>query len=151
MGMGVFLACMPFFIKKGSRDTCLCVYHLRFDFMIEGLRRYFAKHGKANDADGEGEGDGAPVEELLKQPSLARAAFVCEKNNDGYYKQGCLDGTCATCGSLKLAQSLLEGSGCCLELSFKIWLAGAMVEKQRTAGWTTPMVAMPAKLVVAPL
>jgi hypothetical protein len=111
MGMGVFLACMPFFIKKGSRDTCLCVYHLRFDFMIEGLRRYFAKHGKANDADGEGEGDEAPVEELLKQPSLARAAFVCEKNNDGYYKQGCLDGTCATCGSLKLAQSLLEGSG----------------------------------------
>ena len=123
MGMGVFLACKPFFIKKGRRETCLCVYHLRFEFMIEGLRRYFAKHGDSGDGDGGAgemsDGDGSSddeegnltVKELLKQPGTARAAFVCAKDANGYYKQECLSGSCASCGDFKLIGSRLEGTG----------------------------------------
>ena len=124
MGMGVFLACMPFFIKKGCRQTCLCVYHLRFEFMIEGLRRYFTKHGEGSDGaagggmgDGDGGSDGGEessslsVKEFLKQPDTARAAWVCEKDDSGYYRPECLDGSCGKCGSFKLIQSRLEGTG----------------------------------------
>ena len=41
MALGIFRACKPFYVKKGTRETCLCVYHLRWELMIEGLRRYF--------------------------------------------------------------------------------------------------------------
>ena len=112
------------FIKKGRRETCLCVYHLRFEFMIEGLRRYFEKHGDSG-GDGDGgagemsDGDGSSddeegnltVKELLKQPGTARAAFVCAKDANGYYKQECLSGSCASCGDFKLIGSRLEGTG----------------------------------------
>ena len=92
--------------------------------MIEGLRRYFAKHGES-DGDGDGgagemsDGDGSSdneggtltVKELLKQPGTARAAFVCVKDANGYYKPGCLSGSCAVCGGFKLIGSRLEGTG----------------------------------------
>ena len=92
--------------------------------MIEGLRRYFAKHGESggDDDGGAGEmsgGDGSSddeegnltVKELLKQPGTARAAFVGAKDANGYYKPDCLSGSCASCGDFKLIGSRLEGTG----------------------------------------
>ena len=126
MSMGIFLACMPYFTKKGRRQTCLCVYHLRFDFMIEGLRRYFSKWGESSGGGGAADVDGGSdggssddgeenahltAKEFLKQPSSARAAFVCKKGDDGYYKAACLDGSCDACGDFRLVQSTLQGTG----------------------------------------
>jgi len=41
MSFGVFYRCKPFNMRKGSRETCLCVYHLRWDFQCEGLWRFY--------------------------------------------------------------------------------------------------------------
>lgn len=120
MGMGVFLSCMPYFIRKGTRQTSLCVYHLRWDFMVEAMRRYFSKHapdgerGGGNDSDDGsddgGDGGGGSPKVFLKDPSSARAAFVCEQDDDGFYREPCLNGTCGDCGGFKLMQSALAGT-----------------------------------------
>ena len=60
MSYSVFLAARPFQIRKGTRETCLCQYHLRWDFMCEGLRRLLQRRRRASqESHASGAGGGA--------------------------------------------------------------------------------------------
>jgi len=98
MALGIFRACKPYNIKKGTRETCLCVYHLRWDLMIEGLRRYFQKLlrlrsklvrvGDEQDVMEEEDNDDDISDEraqsilaLLLRPGDLRSKLMCEQPN----------------------------------------------------------------------
>lgn len=40
MSWPYFLDLRPYYVKDATRETCMCVYHLRFDEMANGLLRY---------------------------------------------------------------------------------------------------------------
>ena len=42
MALGIFWAAKPYNVRKGTRETCLCQYHLRWDFMVHIQHTYTA-------------------------------------------------------------------------------------------------------------
>jgi len=105
MSFGVFYRCKPFNMRKGSRETCLCVYHLRWDFLCEGLWRFYKAilgedHERSSD-----------LLKLLSNSSDLRKKLMCEQDGDGFNKVECLKGTCSTCGGFKLFLDVFKGSG----------------------------------------
>jgi hypothetical protein len=43
MSQTVFSELRPFYIKDATRETCMCIYHMRFDEMYSGLSKYRRK------------------------------------------------------------------------------------------------------------
>ena len=105
MSFGIFYRCKPFNMRKGTRETCLCVYHLRWDFQCEGLWRFYKT---ILGEDHEGSSD---LLKLLSNSSDLRKKLMCDQDSDGYNKIGCLKGTCGTCGGFKLFWDVFKGSG----------------------------------------
>jgi hypothetical protein len=125
MALGTFRAVKPYYIKKGSRETCLCVYHLRWDFLIEGLRRYYQKlHRRVpvqNSAGDEDLTDSSTDEELaeeqaksllalLNRPADLRSMLVCAQSN-GRLSPACLEGICPRCRNFQKVKEVFKGSG----------------------------------------
>ena len=133
MSMGIFIGCRPYYVRPGTRETSLCVYHLRWDFMVEAMRRYEKRHGGLPEqqaagaaAAGGGNGNGGggaggaaeakqdAVREALKTPSAARASSTCEgvaaPSNTKYSEPDCLDGKCSSCKDGAKFKSFLAGT-----------------------------------------
>ena len=37
-GFGVFCSGRPFYVKLGTFEQCLCLYHLRYDYIVMGVK-----------------------------------------------------------------------------------------------------------------
>jgi hypothetical protein len=123
MALSVFRSCKPYFVKKGTRETCLCVHHLRWELMVEGLRRCFQKlHrsvqnvGVADSIDSSSDDEEMPEEQasmllkLLLRPYELRSKLVCETEG-GRLRPECLDGRCPRCSNFRKVEELFRQSG----------------------------------------
>ena len=103
----------------------MCVYHLRWDLLVEGLRRHFQKlrrverataavageSGLSSSSDDEvAEEDTFDLVALLREPLSLLYKCVCARVG-GRLKIECLEGRCAACGNFKKLQELFAGSG----------------------------------------
>jgi len=124
--LGLFYKCRPYENKPGSRETSLCVYHLRWEFICEGLTRWFRKHKQVetrdladDDSSSDEEGDEGsdqsardlpPIDKLVQQPMELRRALVCFQA-EGSSKAECIEGTCSSCKGFKLVRAVFGSTG----------------------------------------
>jgi hypothetical protein len=47
MSQRIYRDCKPFQIKIASRDQCLCIWHLRFEYLVEGLYNFWKERREA--------------------------------------------------------------------------------------------------------
>lgn len=86
----------PFFVKDGGREVCVCVYHLRFDLLVQALYNYVKRLRQdikmctcqhANH----------------KSPIDFRRAYVCQRNEGERFDAiACATNICDRCADLKM-------------------------------------------------
>ena len=120
MALSIFRSCKPYYVRKGTRETCLCVYHLRWDLMVEGLPRYFLKSRRSirnfdsvddpMDSPSEeelSEEEASSLLELLRKPGQLRSKLMCETES-GCPKFECLEGRCPRCRNFRKVEEVLR-------------------------------------------
>lgn len=77
----MFLALRPYFVKDSTRETCMCVYHMRFDEMATGLLKYrrTLKQQKISTCSCE----------IPKNPRALRKLLVCPRGHDTNEDEAC--------------------------------------------------------------
>jgi hypothetical protein len=105
--LAIFATSRPYYIKLGKRESCVCGYHLRWEYLVLGLKVHMYELFKANKIDEE-KYDELMV--LLSDPSKLRKALVCEREAGcEYSRPACVSGTCSECKLLRLLPPLFDG------------------------------------------
>ena len=97
---GIFSSARQYYIKIGSREGCVCPYHLRWEYMVLGLRHYvdtLIKNKSLTEAK-----HGEDLHLCLSDPSDFRKMIVCERvEGHEYSKAQCVAGSCGSCSGLQ--------------------------------------------------
>lgn len=100
----------PFFVKPAGRETSVCIYHLRFDLMVEALYVFYkrlrdAKVCSCHFAN-------------IKFPADFRRSLVCSRPEGSRYDSNdCATAECMLCGELQ--QLHICG---CIDPESNVWL-----------------------------
>lgn len=84
----------PFFIYDGVRDTCLCIYHLKFKHLADALYNFRKGLRDAKKCQ--------CTTPLLAYDADLRHVLVCERPEGAkVYQRACANNTCGTCSNAK--------------------------------------------------
>jgi hypothetical protein len=96
-----FFDLRPFYVKDATRDTCVCVYHMRWHEFADGLRNY--RHNMRTHGISTCSCSWAPNEKALRMQLTCQRADGCSHD-----KIPCFLNTCGEC---KDARKLFAGPG----------------------------------------
>jgi hypothetical protein len=106
---GIFISTRMYYIKLGSREGCVCPYHLRWEYMVLGIKQYCDSLLAGNKITDAVHGELALV---LSDPSAFRKAVVCERpGGSEYSKPSCVAAQCSSCSDLQRVVSFFGGAG----------------------------------------
>ena len=84
----------PFFVKPAGRETSVCIYHLRFDLMVEALYVFYKRLRDAKVC--------TCTFPNIKYPADMRRTLVCSRAEGSRYDQNeCVTTKCVSCGELQ--------------------------------------------------
>ena len=84
----------PFFVKPAGRETSVCIYHLRFDLLVEALYVFNKRLRDAKAC--------TCHFDNIKYPADFRRSLVCAKPDGARYdKNECVTTDCVLCGELQ--------------------------------------------------
>lgn len=84
----------PFFVKPAGRETSVCIYHLRFDLMVEALYVFYKRLRDAKRC--------SCHFENIKYPADFRRTLVCPREEGARYDANeCVTTSCTLCGELQ--------------------------------------------------
>ena len=100
----------PFFVKPAGRETSVCIYHLRFDLIVEALYVFYKRLRDAKVC--------SCVFPNIKYPADYRRTLVCSRPEGSRYDcNECVTTECVLCGELQ--QLNICG---CIEVDSNAWL-----------------------------
>lgn len=100
----------PFFVKPAGRETSVCIYHLRFDLLVEALYVFYKRLRDAKVC--------RCSFPNIKYAADFRRSLVCEREESARYdKNECAIAECCLCGELQ--QLNICG---CIDLDSAQWL-----------------------------
>lgn len=104
-----FLLLRPFYVRKATRETCMCVYHMRWDEFASGLLTYRKTMRQ--------QGVSKCSCSIPQNSTVLRKALICERPADGpsMDKTDCSLQRCEECKQLKRFTSASLGM-CDLEM-----------------------------------
>lgn len=84
----------PFFVKAAGRETSVCIYHLRFDLLVEALFIFYKRLRDAKICQ--------CAFENVKYPADFRRTLLCSRGESSRYDSNdCVIGDCVLCGELQ--------------------------------------------------
>ena len=105
---GIFWSARPYEVRIAGRESCVCDYHLRFDYQVLGLLAYveFLHKEKMIDDDKH-----SALLGLLQDSSVFRLALTCERDDGEEYAQpACIVRNCEACSQWQLLLSIFDSS-----------------------------------------
>ena len=82
----------PFWVKEAGRETSVCIYHMRFDLMVEAQYVFTKKMRDATIC--------KCTHPNVKNPSEFRRGILCESRE--FANPDCASGDCLSCGELQM-------------------------------------------------
>lgn len=113
MGWKYFLSLRPFYVKDATRETCMCVYHLRWREFANGLLKYrkAVRHQKISNCSCT-----IPInEKFLRQQLICQRIGQVDSGSQSLDNLPCILQTCQRCKDLSLLTSG-PGSLCTSEM-----------------------------------
>lgn len=100
----------PFFVKAAGRETSVCIYHLRFDLLVEALYVFYKRLRDAKVCN--------CTFDNIKHAADFRRTLVCRRDDNSRYDNNeCVTTDCVLCGELQ--QLNICG---CIDLDSTQWL-----------------------------
>jgi hypothetical protein len=96
---GIFVSTRQYYIKLGSREGCVCPYHLRWEYMVLGIKQHWDSLLAGSKIL---EAEHRELALVLCDPSAFRKAIVCERTvGSEYSKTSCVAASCSSCSDLQ--------------------------------------------------